>query len=72
VRSVSANRPAGSNCAQIAHIFFDNWDDVAPSRSMVVYAYKDDEVGQEDEAEMDNAARVELTRAISEQSPNAR
>jgi len=39
---------------------------------MVVYAYKDDEVGQEDEAEMDNAARVELTRAISEQSPNAR
>jgi len=42
--------------------FFNEWDDLSPSRSMIISANTDDEIVKEAEADMRGAARVELIR----------
>jgi len=45
--------------------FFDGWDDLLPSRSMMIYADSEEEAVDEAAEQMGYAARVEFTRIFS-------
>ena len=45
--------------------FFDSWDDVAPSRSVMISANSEDEAVDQAAAQMGGAARIEFTRSFS-------
>jgi hypothetical protein len=45
--------------------FFDSWDDVAPSRSVMIRADSEDEAVDQAAAQMGGAARIEFTRTFS-------
>ena len=48
----------GTWCAQ----FFDHWDDVLPSRVMIITANNEDEAVDKAASQMGNAARIEFAR----------
>ena len=50
--------------------FFDDWDDVAPSRSMVISANRDDEIVDEAESEMGDAVRLAFIPFIPPHRPS--
>jgi hypothetical protein len=50
--------------------FFDDWDDAAPSRSMVISANSDDEIVEEAELEMGRAVRLEFFPFIPPRRPS--
>jgi len=58
LRSEPPQMKKGTWCAQ----FFDHWDDVLPSRVMIITANNEDEAVDKAASQMGNAARIEFAR----------